>query len=125
METDLYRDRDSDTSDNIESLVPTTFNKSVFKGSGPIVVEFMSYACSHCGTLEPILQKVAEMLRSKVKIFRLNTAIEKELSSKYEIEATPTLIMFLNGRVVGRIEGPNPSVSSLLTAMAQPFRRRS
>ncbi len=122
MDTHLSRNSEAESNDLIQTTSYATFKQQVLRGSGPIAVEFMSYSCSHCGTLEPILQQVAEMLASKVKIFRVNIATDEDLAAAYQIEATPTLILFLNGRPVGRIEGPTPKVSSLLTAMAQPFR---
>ena len=85
------------------------------------MVEFMSYGCTHCRVLEPVLEKVAETVKSKEKIFRVNTAVEEELSDSYEIQGTPTLIMFLNGKEVGRVEGPHPTLSSVMTAVTQPF----
>jgi len=53
------------------------------------------------------------MIGPKEKIFRVNIAIEQELADSYEIQGTPTLIMFLHGREVGRVEGPHPTVSSV------------
>ncbi len=85
------------------------------------MVEFMSYGCAHCRAIEPVLQQVAELVKSKEKIFRVNIAVEHELAESYEIQGTPTLIMFLNGREVGRNEGPHPTVSSVLTVVTQPF----
>jgi len=85
------------------------------------VVEFMSYGCVHCRAMEPILQQVAEMLKSKEEIFRVNIAVEQELSDSYQVQGTPTLIMFLQGREVGRFEGPPPTVESILAAVTQPF----
>ena len=110
---------------NISTVDGSNFRQLVLQGKGPTAVEFMSYSCSHCATLEPILEKVAEMLKFKVKIFRANIATEQDLSATYKIEGTPTLIMFLNGQAVGRVEGPSPKVATLLTAMAQPFRVRA
>ena len=40
---------------------------------------------------------MAEMVKSKEKIFRVNTAVEQELADSYQIQGTPTLVMFLNG----------------------------
>jgi thioredoxin 1 len=93
----------------------------VLEKKGPVAVEFMSYGCTHCQALEPVLQKVAEMVESKEKIVRVNVETEPELSDRYQIQATPTLVMFLNGRPVGQIDGPHPTVSSVLTAVTQPF----
>jgi thioredoxin-like negative regulator of GroEL len=109
-------------SDSITTANSETFKALVLEGKGPIAVEFMSYGCSHCGALEPVLQQVAALLESKGQIFRVNTEVELELAAAYGVQATPTLVMFLNGRPVGRVEGPRPTVSSLLTAIAQPFR---
>ena len=98
-----------------------TFAKLVLEGEGPIAVEFMSYGCAHCQVIEPVLQQVAAMVKSNEKIFRVNIAVEPELAERYEIQGTPTLIMFLDGTEVGRVEGPRPAVSSLLTAVRQPY----
>ena len=77
------------------------------------------------GEIEPVLQKVAEMVKSKEKIFRVNTAVDQELANRYEISGTPTLIMFLDGKEVGRAEGPSPELSSVLAAVSQPYETRN
>ena len=108
-------------SDQIRTVTSGTYKELVLEGKGPIVVEFMSYGCVHCRALEPILRQVAEMLKSKEEIFRVNTAVEQELSDSYQVQGTPTLIMFLQGREVGRFEGPPPTVGAILAAVTQPF----
>ena len=107
--------------DRIRTVTAGTFDRLVLKGDGPIVVEFMSYGCAHCGAIEPDLQQVAEMVESTETIFRVNIALDRELADVYKIEGTPTLIMFLNGEVVGREEGPSPEVSNLLAVVSQPY----
>ena len=109
------------SSDSIGTVTSSTFSSLVLEAEGPIAVEFMSYGCAHCRALEPVIEKVAETVKSKEKIFRVNTAVEEELSDSYEILGTPTLIMFLDGKEVGRVEGPHPTVSSVMTAVTQPF----
>ena len=42
-------------------------------------------------------------------------------AGSYQIQGTPSLIMFLDGNEVGRVEGPSPTVASVLTAVTQPF----
>jgi len=108
-------------SDWVRTITSSTFALLVLEGKGPIAVEFMSYGCAHCQTIEPVLQQVAEMVKQKENIFRVNVAVEPELADRYEIQGTPTLIMFLDGKEVGRVEGPSPVVSSVLTAVRQPF----
>src|SRR5581483_7774312 len=81
--------------DEIRTVTSDTFTSLVIQGEGPIVVEFMSYGCAHCRVMEPILQEVAEMVKPQETIFRVNIAVERELADSYEIEGTPTLLMFL------------------------------
>ena len=80
--------------DWVQSTTTDTFAKLVLEGEGPIAVEFMSYGCAHCQVIEPVLQQVAAMVKSNEKIFRVNIAVEPELAERYEIQGTPTLIMF-------------------------------
>ncbi len=109
------------SSHNIQTVTLSTFNRLVLEAEGPIAVEFMSYGCAHCRTIEPILEQVAEMVKADEKIFRVNIGVEEELAASYQIQGTPTLVMFLNQNEVSRVEGPSPTVSSVLTAVTQPF----
>lgn len=107
--------------DRIRMVTGDTFAALVIEGRGPIVVEFMSYGCAHCRAIEPILQRVAGGATFRGVIFRVNVAAEQQLASAYDIAGTPTLIMFLAGKEVGREEGPRPTEASLLAVMTRPF----
>jgi thiol-disulfide isomerase/thioredoxin len=107
--------------DTIPSLDAAGFEASVVQGDGPIAVEFMSYSCAYCAAMEPVLQQVAETLRSREQVFRVNVAVEAELASAYGIEGTPTLVMFSQGREVGRSEGLDPDAATVLAALTAPF----
>ena len=107
--------------DGITTLTGDTFERMVLQGRGPIAVEFMSYSCSHCGAIEPILQQAAALLKPQETIFRVNIAVERELAQGFEILGTPTIVLFLDGTEIGRVEGPSPEISSLLAQLTQPF----
>ena len=107
--------------DRIRTVTASTFAQLVLKGEGPIIVEFMSYGCAHCGVLEPDIQQVAEIVESTETIFRVNIALDPDLAEHYEVQGTPTLVMFLNGAIVGRDAGPSPDVSNLLAVVKQPY----
>jgi thioredoxin 1 len=107
--------------DAIQTATGSTFAALVLAGKGPIAVEFMSYGCAHCRALEPILQQVAIRVEAKETIFRVNIAVDQGLADSYGINGTPTLIMFLNGQEVRRVDGPHPTVESVLAAVTQPF----
>jgi len=107
--------------DKIQTVTSGAFTRLILGAEEPIAVEFMSYGCAHCRSIEPILEQVAKMVEPRERIFRVNIAVEQELARSYQIQGTPTLVMFLNQNEVGRVEGPSPTVSSVLTAVTEPF----
>ncbi len=106
---------------NIKTVTSTTFQESVLEAQGPIVVEFMSYGCAHCGAMEPVIQRVAATLKGTETFLRVNVAVDQGLAERYRNAGTPTLVMLLDGQEVGRVEGPTPSVESVRAAVTQPF----
>jgi len=112
---------DTPSKESVRTVTASTFNSLVLEGKGPIVVEFMSYGCSHCRTIAPLLEQVAKMVESKEQIFMVNVAVDQELAEQYEIQGTPTFIMFLNGQGIGMVEGLQPDLSSVLAAVTQPY----
>jgi thioredoxin 1 len=107
--------------DRIRTVTGGTFEELVLDAEGPVVAEFMSYGCAHCRVMEPILQQVARLVEPDETIVRINIAVEQQLAASYAVEGTPTLVMFLDGREVARVEGPRPDVSTVLAAVTQPF----
>jgi len=107
--------------DRIRTVTGGTFEELVLDAEGPVVAEFMSYGCAHCRVMEPILQQVARLVEPDETIVRINIAVEQRLAASYAVEGTPTLVMFLDGREVSRVEGPRPDVSTVLAAVTQPF----
>jgi thioredoxin 1 len=110
------------TSDNISTVTSGTFKDLVLNAKGEVVVEFMSYGCSHCHAIEPIVQQVARTMEATQKFYRVDVAVNADLEESYEIEGTPTFVMFLDGSEVGRTEGPIPTISSILAVVTEPYR---
>ena len=117
----IQMDSKHDHLDKIKIANEATFSHLVLDGKGPIVVEFMSYGCGFCRSIEPILQQVADNLRSTQKFFRVNVPVETGLATTYGIDGTPTFVMFLDGTEVGRVEGPEPTLASITSIVTQPF----
>lgn len=105
----------------IRDVDGTSFRELVLRGSGAIVVEFMSYGCAHCRALEPVLEEVARSLASQESFFRVNVALDLELANDFRITGTPTLVFFRDGDEVGRVEGPAPTTSLIRKSVTQSF----
>jgi thioredoxin 1 len=108
-------------SQTIRDVTTSSFQAEVLDGAGPIAVEFMSYGCAHCRAIEPVMQQAAAELSTTERVFRVNVGTDQELADRYAVEGTPTLVMFLNAREVGRVEGPHPTLPSVLAALTEPY----
>jgi len=59
----------------IQTVTNSTFTPLVLERERAIVVEFMSYGCSHCRVLEPVLRQVSDN-------FRIDSAMWSKTSSR-------------------------------------------
>jgi thioredoxin 1 len=110
-----------DQSDGIQTVDTAAFDRIVVQSGGRIAVEFMSYGCGFCRTIEPIIQRVAAIIATNETVLQVNVAAEPDLASRYGIAGTPTFVMFLDGTEVGRTEGPDPTESAITEAITGPF----
>lgn len=121
----------STAGDAIRTLDGSAFDNAVLRAAGPVAVEFMAYSCAHCRQIEAPLQEAALALAQqqgpgpwpemKEAVYRVNVALEPDLAARYAVQGTPTLVMFMSGEEVARVEGPPPDAAGLLQVMTQPF----
>ena len=107
--------------DAITTANAVNFKKLVLDSTGQTVVEFMSYGCSYCREIEPLIQQVARAQEPYTKFVRVNVEMDAELEQDFRISGTPTFVMFFNGVEVGRDEGPNPTLANLTAIVTEPF----
>lgn len=82
------------------------FEEEVLKYEGPVLVDFWGSWCTACQQMKPIVKKLEEKYNGdEIKIGHLNIDKNPHISGKYEIEETPTHILFEDGEVVERKMG--------------------
>lgn len=84
------------------------FQQEVLESSIPVLVDFWAPWCMPCRMLEPIIEKLAEENQGKLKVCRLNTDENQNIAAQYGIQGIPTLIVFKEGREIGRTVGAMP-----------------
>ena len=82
------------------------FSAKVLESNVPVVVDFYSDSCITCKKLAPTLCDIEEEYEGKLNVFKVNTNYDTKLVEEYEIMANPTLILFKNGKAVGKQVGP-------------------
>jgi len=93
------------TTDAVLELSDANFDEEVFDTSEPVLVEFWSDRSYACRELDGVLQELAAQYADQVKVGRLDVESSWQTAETYNIQTTPTVLVFQNGRVVERIEG--------------------
>ena len=81
------------------------FEAEVLSSEIPVLVDFYSDSCIPCKKIAPVLSKLESEYADKLKIVKVNAAFDDELVEKYDIEATPTLVLLNRGNEVSRLKG--------------------
>ena len=82
-----------------------SFAEEVLNASEPVLVDFHAEWCGPCKAMAPALEEVAKDMAGKVKVVKVDVDANPEITTKYQIQAMPTLIMLKDGEVVGRHTG--------------------
>ena len=81
------------------------FEAEVLKSSEPVLVDFFAEWYGPCKAMAPALEEVAKEMEGQVKIAKIDVDASPEVTTKYQIQAMPTLIMIKDGEVVARHTG--------------------
>jgi len=87
-----------------------TFEKEVLEASKtvPVVVDFWAPWCGPCRSLTPIIEKVVGEFKGRVKLVKVNSDDNPELSQAFQIQSIPNVIAFKDGRAVSQFIGAQP-----------------
>ena len=80
----------------------------MLNSSSPVLVDFWATWCGPCRQIAPLIDELAVQYQGSVKIGKVNVDENPELSTKYGINAIPTLLLFKNGEIVERFQGVPP-----------------
>ena len=102
--------------DDIKRLSEDTFDKDV--ASGVTLVDFYADWCGPCRMLAPVLEKVASELKGKATVAKLDIDHAQRVASSFQVTSVPTMILFKNGKEVGRLVGLRDadSIKEFITA---------
>jgi thioredoxin 1 len=75
----------------------------------PVLVDFWAEWCAPCLSLAPALERVIRELDGAVKLAKVEVDDNMRLAGHYRLRGFPTVIMFHQGRELGRFSGSRPA----------------
>jgi thioredoxin 1 len=90
---------------NVKDFTDSNFDAEVLKSPTPVLVDFWAEWCMPCRMLTPTIDAVAEEFAGKIKVGKVDTDSNRNISMKYGISAIPTVILFKGGEVKKKFVG--------------------
>lgn len=87
------------------TLTNENFETEVLESEIPVLVDFYADWCGPCKMLSPTISELANEYEGKVKVLKLNIDEAEGVARKYNVMTIPTLILFKDGEVSGKIVG--------------------
>lgn len=94
--------------ENIVTITKENFEKEVINSEVPVLMDFWAQWCGPCRAVGPIMEELAEDFQGKVKIAKLNVDEQGEIAEKFRIMSIPTILLFKEGQVAGKLIGARP-----------------
>jgi len=92
-------------SDAVLELTDDNFEQEVLSSDTPVLVDFWAEWCMPCRMLAPTIDELANEFTGRVKVGKVDTDSNRDVSIKFDINAIPTVLLFKDGEVLRKFVG--------------------
>ncbi len=64
----------------------------VYQGSEPAIIDFYADWCRPCRMVAPILDELSKDYEGRVKIYKIDTQVERELAAVFQVSSIPAFL---------------------------------
>ena len=82
-----------------------TFDRTVAYWPETVLVMFTAPACLYCKIIGPTVAELARRHAGRLKVMTADCETEEYLAKRFNVEKTPTFLMYQNGELVLRVDG--------------------
>jgi thioredoxin 1 len=97
------------------------FDNDVLKASTPVVIDLWADWCAPCRAIAPTIDALAEELDGTITIGKLDITANPHTPSSLGVTAIPTILLFNEGKEVGRLVGGGKSANEFKAEFSKAF----
>lgn len=75
----------------------------------PVLADFWAAWCGPCRMVSPVLDKLARERPGRIKLVKVDVDKSPGLSRRFDVQAIPTLMVMVDGKVAARQAGAAPA----------------
>lgn len=92
----------------IDQWTTSNFDTNLSQSPMPVLIDFWADWCGPCRLVAPVLEQIAEERGDSLRIAKVDVDDSPELAEKFNVVSIPTLVLFRDGKEVGRQVGAYP-----------------
>ncbi len=93
---------------NLFQVSDQDFEQHVLNSTLPVIVDFTAEWCPPCRVLAPLFTQLSNAYQGRLRFAKMDTDENTLVPARFGIQGVPTLILFVNGKLVERMVGPHP-----------------
>ncbi len=106
---------------NVPAFTDANFDTEVLKSKLPVVVDLWADWCAPCRAIAPTIEALSKELSSVITIGKMDITANPNTPSKFGVTAIPTILLFNNGKEVGRLIGGGKTASDFKREFNKAF----